>query len=35
MMTQPGPSVGSQLLGLGVGAYGLSQAAPSMFGGRP
>ena len=34
MMTQPGPSVGSQLLGLGVGAYGLSQAAPSMFGGR-
>lgn len=26
MMTQPGPSVGSQLLGLGVGAYGLSQA---------
>ena len=21
-------------LGLGVGAYGLSQAAPSMFGGR-
>jgi hypothetical protein len=34
IMTQPGPSVGSQLLGLGVGAYGLSQAAPSMFGGR-
>jgi hypothetical protein len=26
MMTQPGPSVGSQLLGLGLGAYGLSQA---------
>jgi hypothetical protein len=33
MMTQPGPSVGSQLLGLGVGGYALSRAAPSMFGG--
>ena len=33
MMTQPGPSIGSQLLGLGVGGYALSRAAPSMFGG--
>jgi hypothetical protein len=33
IMTQPGPSVGSQLFGLGVGGYALSRAAPSMFGG--
>lgn len=26
VMAQPGPSIGSQLLGLGLGAYGLSQA---------
>jgi hypothetical protein len=25
-MSYPGPSIGSQLLGLGIGAYGLSQA---------
>jgi hypothetical protein len=25
-MSQPGPSIGSQVAGLGMGAYGLSQA---------